>query len=173
MAIADSFLDARRRTMQEFERNADKKDPEYIALLEELKRIMGNHNVEEMTAEEMKEQQEALEELRRKIHEKNAEDSRLSARYGGDDKFMRIHKRLSGEFSSPSSLHQLLFSIKTQADGKILTNYAILDNPSYFERGLWRDLKQEMESLSLPVSAETVKRVSAAIAQEYILERNT
>lgn len=172
LPIADAFMEMRRRTMQEFERNMDKKDPEYIALLEELRRVMGKHDIEEMTAEEMAEQQAALDELRRKMHDKNEADSRLAGRYGGDRKFMRVHKRLAGDFVSPSGLHDLLISVKSMADGKIMTNYALLDNPAFFEHDLWRDLKQGMTDLSMTPDLALIKRMGALIAQEYIEERN-
>ena len=123
-------------------------------------------------AGEMAEQQAALDELRRKMHDKNEADSRLAGRYGGDRKFMRVHKRLAGDFASPSGLHDLLISVKTQADGKIMTNYALLDNPAFFEHDLWRDLKQGMTDLSMTPDLALIKRMGALIAQEYIEERN-
>ena len=54
MVIADQFQDILEKTRQELERNLDTKDPEYISLLEELKRIFKRKNIEELTAEEMK-----------------------------------------------------------------------------------------------------------------------
>ena len=83
-----------------------------------------------------------------------------------------MHKRLAGDFVSPSGLHDLLISVKSMADGKIMTNYALLDNPAFFEHDLWRDLKQGMTDLSMKPDLALIKRMGALIAQEYIDERN-
>ena len=57
LGIEVEFLKVRRETCREFDINADEKDPEYIALLEELRRILEQHNIEEMTASQMQAQQ--------------------------------------------------------------------------------------------------------------------
>ncbi|MDE7324671.1 MAG: DEAD/DEAH box helicase family protein, partial [Lachnospiraceae bacterium] len=54
LVIADQFQAILEKTRQELERNLDPKDPEYISLLEELKRIFKKKNIEELTADEMK-----------------------------------------------------------------------------------------------------------------------
>ena len=174
MGIKDDFLDVRRETCREFEINADRKDPEYIALLEELKRILERHNIEEMTASQMQAQQQDLDALRKKIHDLNAKNDRLTSKYVGDEKFMRVHKRLSSydEFSSPTMLHNLLIAIKTTIDGKLFDNYSVLDNAAYFGRDIERDVNIGMNNLSIPMTFRAVKSIAAIIAQEYIDERN-
>ena len=174
MGIKDDFLDVRRETCREFEINADRKDPEYIALLEELKRILERHNIEEMTASQMQAQQQDLDTLRKKIHDLNAKNDRLTSKYVGDEKFMRVHKRLSSydEFSSPTMLHNLLIAIKTTIDGKLFDNYSVLDNAAYFGRDIERDVNIGMNNLSIPMTFRAVKSIAAIIAQEYIDERN-
>ncbi|MBR0290263.1 MAG: type I restriction endonuclease subunit R, partial [Selenomonadaceae bacterium] len=112
LGIKVEFLKVRRETCIEFDINADKKDPEYITLLEELRRILEQHNIEEMTAAQMQIEQQELDALRKKIHDLNAKNDRLTAKYSGDKKFMRIHKRLSSQFSSPTMLHKLLIELK-------------------------------------------------------------
>lgn len=174
LGIEVEFLKVRRKTCREFEINADKKDPEYIALLEELRRILEQYNIEEMTTLQMQDQQHDFDALRKKIHDLNAENDRLTIKYIGDKKFMRIHKRLSNqdEFSSPTMLHELLIEVKTTVDDKLLSNYAVLDNAPYFESELKGDLIRGMEKFSIPAKAKFIKNVAAIIAQEYIDERN-
>ena len=173
MGIKDDFLNVRRETFREFELNADKKDPEYIALLEELRRILERHNIEEMTASQMQAQQNDLDALRKKIHDLNAENDRLTSKYTGDKKFMRVHKRLSKQFSSPIMLHTLLIEVKTTIDGKLLSNYAILDNEPYFTNELAGNLIREMEEFSITAKAKDIRNIATTIAQEYINERNS
>ena len=168
MGIEVEFLKVRRETCREFDINADKKDPEYIALLEELRRILEQHDIEEMTALQIQTQQHDFETLRKKIHDLNAENDRLTAKYVGDKKFMRIHKRLSSQFSSPTALHKLLIDLKQTIDGKLFSNYAVLDNAAYFKGNVRRDLVSVLENF--PASA--IRNIAAIVAQEYIDERN-
>lgn len=78
LGIKDDFLSVRRETCREFETNTDKKDPEYVALLEELRIILERHNIEEMTASQMQAQQNDLNSLRKKIRDLNYKNERLT-----------------------------------------------------------------------------------------------
>ena len=173
LGIKDDFLSVRRETCREFENNADKKDPEYVAILEELRLILERHNIEEMTASQMQAQQNDLDSLRKKIRDLNSKNERLTSKYAGDEKFMRVHKRLSSQFSSSTMLHELLIEVKTTIDGKLISNYAVLDNAPYFESELKGDLIRGMEKFSIPAKAKFIKNIAATIAQEYIDERNS
>ena len=169
LGIEVEFLKVRRETCREFDINADKKDPEYIALLEELRRILEQHNIEEMTSLQMRAQQHDFDALRKKIHDLNAENDRLTAKYFGDKKFMRIHKRLSSQlFSSPTTLHGLLIELKQTIDGELFSNSAMLNNNAYFEGNVKRNLVLALENF--PASA--IRNIAAIVAQEYINERN-
>ena len=172
MGIKDDFINIRRETCREFEMNADKKDPAYVALIEELRQILERYNVEEMTAAQMQIKQRELDALRKKIHDLNAENDRLTAKYSGDKKFMRIHKRLSSQFIPQITLHELLSAIKLSTDNKLLSNYSILGNSAYFSREIIHDLNRDIKRLSIPVTVKTIKNFAETIAQEYIDERN-
>lgn len=55
LIIADAFRDTLEKTRREIvDRCLDPKDPEYISLLDELKRVFKKKNIEELTADEMK-----------------------------------------------------------------------------------------------------------------------
>ena len=168
LSIADAFINVRRDTCTEFELNADKKDLQYLALLEELRRILSQHNIEEMTAAQMQTSQSQLDALHKKIQDLNATNERLTSKYFGDTKFMRIHKRLAvrTDFPSPTALHELLSAVKIQIDTKLAANYSILDNAAYFKRNVQRDL------LLKNFPAAVIKIAAELIAQEYIDERN-
>ena len=174
LGIEIEFLKVRRETCREFDINADKKDPEYITLLEELRRILEQYNIEEMTALQMQAQQHDFDALRKKIHDLNAENDRLTIKYVGDKKFMRIHKRLSNqdEFSSPTMLHELLIGLKQKIDNNLFSNYAMLDNAAYFEGNVRRNLVLTLENFSTSVTSKKVRNIAAIVTQEYIDERN-
>ena len=94
LVIADKYQDTLNRTRKAVLHTLDPKDPEYITLLEELQRLLAKKNIEELTADEMTADIEALERIRKLAEQKNLADQMLAAKYDGDVKFMRTHKRL-------------------------------------------------------------------------------
>lgn len=170
LGIEVDFLKVRRETCREFDINTDKKDPEYIKLLEELRRIFEQYNIEEMTAVQMQTQKRDFEVLLKKIHDLNAKNDRITAKYFGDKKFMRIHKYFSyqDEFSSPTTLYELLINVKRIADETLSSNYAVLNNAAYFEGNVRQNLRLTLENFP----ALTIRKIAAIVTQEYINERN-
>ena len=84
--IADKYQDTLNRTRKAVLHTLDPKDPEYITLLEELQRLLAKKNIEELTADEMTADIEALERIRKLAEQKNLADQMLAAKYDGDVK---------------------------------------------------------------------------------------
>ena len=174
MVIAYQFQDILEKTRQELERNLDTKDPEYISLLEELKRIFKRKNIEELTAEEMKRNIQDLERIRKAAAQQNLRDQMLCAKYNGDPKYMRTHKRLK---TSPPPIGRdpvifdILMGVKTAVDQKILKNQRIMDNHAYFTHEIMPTIIQSCRSNGVQPSVEQVKFIDACISGEYFAER--
>lgn len=176
MTIGDKFLILRKKTCREFQINADKKDPEYVKLIDELKRILQKYNIEEMTAAQIQIQQAELETLLKKIRAVNEENNRLIEKYDGDPKFMRVHKifRKNPEFNnSQLKVYQVLAAIKNSLDDQLADNYFILDNEGYFIRMTQhfskKSLFDSLDSMKDPL--DLIKKIAADVAQEYFDER--
>lgn len=169
LPIADSLVNLIKAIQGAFGGNSDNGDPKFVSLLEEFRRILKSHNIEELTADEIKLVKMELEKIQADIQDLNFQNENLAAQYFGDKKFMRIHKRVKIILNSLSQekLFQLLAALKQIIDDKISTNYASLDNESYFERGLWAELKKLLDK---PTPA-LIKEIAAIIAQEYFDER--
>ena len=169
LSLADAFASKRRQTIGEFGRNQDKKDPEFLKLWEELRRILEGHDIQEMTLEEMQAQDKQLEILRQKMHDLNAANSRLTERYSGDQRYMRLHKNLlrDGLIASPSLLYDFLQDMKSFIDDSLLHKDTILANENFFVQTLWREIKQELSG-RLPLNAGIVKAIGNEIKNEYI-----
>ena len=174
MVIADQFQDILEKTRQELERNLDTKDPEYISLLEELKRIFKRKNIEELTAEEMKRNIQDLERIRKAAAQQNLRDQMLCAKYNGDPKYMRTHKRLK---TSPPPIGRdpvifdILMGVKTAVDQKILKNQRIMAKHAYFTHEIMPTIIQSCRSNGVQPSVEQVKFIDACISGEYFAER--
>lgn len=175
LVIADSYRDILVRTQKEMQHCLDPKDPEYITLLEELQRLLKKKNIEELTAEEMKESMQELERIRKAAEKRNQIDIRLARKYEDDKKFMRTHKRLTEAPPSLASdvvLHSVLLSLKHRIDDSLLSNQRMLENEAYFVSSLYPFIKQELGKREMNPTAQQIKMVGQLIASEYIHERN-
>ena len=169
LELADSFASKRRQTIREFGSNQDRKDPEFLRLWEELRRILEGHDIQQMTLAEMQAQDEKLAILRQKMHDINAANDRLTARYGGDVRYMRLHKSLirAGLLSSQAVTFDFLTDMKSYIDDSLLHKQTILSNGNFFEQMLWREIKQQLNG-KLPLNASVVKAIGNEIKNEYI-----
>lgn len=175
MVIADQFQDVLEKTRREMERSLDPKDPEYVSLLDELKRIFKKKNIEELTAEEMKEHIQDLERIRKAAAQQNLRDQMLCSKYGNDAKYMRTHKRLrasSFTMQTDSVIFDVLMGVKTTVDQKVLRNQRIMDNHAFFSREIMPSIVQSCRSSGVKPTPDQVKFIDECIAAEYLAERN-
>lgn len=175
LVIADKYQDTLNRTRKAVLHTLDPKDPEYITLLEELQRLLAKKNIEELTADEMTADIEALERIRKLAEQKNLADQMLAAKYDGDVKFMRTHKRLRETpppIAGDVALHQVLTHLKHRVDSQVLSNSHLMDNEPYFMQGMFPMIKQELDAQHLKYSAAQIKYIGTCISNEYFTERN-
>ena len=174
LVIADKFQDVLEKTRQELARNLDTKDPEYISLLEELKRIFKKKNIEELTADEMEQNIQELERIRKAVAQQNLRDQMLCAKYKNDVKYMRTHKRIKAASSligSDSVIFDVLMGIKVAADQKVLKNQRMMDNHKYFSSEIMPEIIQSCRSNGVQPTASQVKFMESCISSEYFAER--
>lgn len=171
LPLADAFASKRRITISEFGQNRDKKDPEYLNLWDELRRILEGHDIQQMTVEEMQEQDKKLEALRKKMHDINAANERLAQRYGGDEKYMRIHKSLLRKelVTNQTVLFNFLVEMKQRIDDQLLHKESILENENFFEKNLWKDIKMGLKDIpGQELTLDIVKQIGHEIKEQYI-----
>ena len=174
LVIADKFQDILEKTRRELQRNLDPKDPEYITLLEELKRIFKKKNIEELTADEMTEHIRDLERIRKAAAQQNLRDQMLCAKYGGDAKYMRTHKRLKESpppIGTDPVIFDILSGIKTTVDQKVLSNQHIMDNHAYFTNEIMPTIIQSCYSKGVQPTIDQVKFIDDCVSHEYFSER--
>lgn len=175
LVIADAFKNQLERTRVEIvEKNLDPKDPEYILLLEELKRIFKQKNIEELNGDEMQDLIEKLESLRKKAEKRNHKDQLLVEKYRGDIKFMRTHKRLKGRpnlWRDDIEIYSILMDVKEKADRVVENNERILDNHAYFVKQLQPFILMACEKNNVDINPEQIIFIDNCISQEYFSER--
>ncbi len=173
MVIADQLKDMLRKTREALSGNFDQKDPEFILLYDELKRLFDKKNLDEVTQEDMKNNIGALEQIFDKVTELNRKNNLLKAKYGSDAKYVRMHKRIleTGRIDKhESEICDTLMDIKKQADEKVLINTQMLSNESYFE-GLMRQMVIDNFSKNkIELDLEAAKYINHCLVKEYINE---
>lgn len=174
LIIADRFRDSLERTRQEMSRNLDPHDPEYVTLLEELKRLLSKKHIEELTADEMTENITELDRIRKAAEQKNLADLMLCGKYENDPKFMRTHKRLRETpppIGTDKAIHKILIWLKHEIDRRVLSNEHLLDNEPFFTRDLLPLIRQAYKDSGLHFNAGQIQSISTIISNEYFSER--
>ena len=122
-----------------------------------------------MTVADMQEQDKKLEILRQKMHDLNAANNRLTERYGGDIRYMRLHKNLTREglITSPSLTFEFLRDMKAYMDDSLMHKETILTNEKFFLQTLWKEIKQDLSGKQ-PLNIDIVKAIGNEIKNEYI-----
>lgn len=175
MVIADQFQDILEKTRRELERSLDPKDPEYVSLLDELKRIFKKKNIEELTADEMKEHIQDLERIRKAAAQQNLRDQMLCYKYGNDAKYMRTHKRLKVSpppIGADSVIFDVLMGVKAAVDQKVLKNQRMMDNHAFFSQEIMPSIIQSCRKSGVKPTLDQVKLIDQCISTEYFAERN-
>ena len=175
MVIADQFQDILEKTRRELERSLDPKDPEYVSLLDELKRIFKKKNIEELTADEMKEHIQDLERIRKAAAQQNLRDQMLCSKYGNDAKYMRTHKRLKASpppIGADSVIFDVLMGVKAAVDQKVLKNQRIMDNHAFFSQEIMPSIIESCRKSGVKPTLDQVKFIDQCVSTEYFAERN-
>lgn len=174
LILADELKDTLRKTRETLASNFDKKDPEFVSLYEELKRLFDKKNLDEITQDEMKQNIGALTKIYEKIKELNRQNNLLKDKYNSDPKYARIHKRLieKGTLSQKESvIFEALKSVKQDADLQVLQNTRLLDNESYFTTQMMRLVIDRFKNKNnINLNAESSKYINNLVVNEYMNE---
>ena len=172
MVIADQFQDILEKTRRELERSLDPKDPEYVSLLDELKRIFKKKNIEELTADEMKEHIQDLERIRKAAAQQNLRDQMLCSKYGNDAKYMRTHKRLRASpppIGADSVIFGVLMGVKAEVDQKVLKNQRMMDKHAFFSQEIMPSIIQSCRKSGVKPTLDQVKFIDLNILPKGII----
>jgi type I restriction enzyme R subunit len=173
MIIADQLKNMLQKTREALDGNFDKKDPMFISLYEELKRLFDKKNLDEITQEDMKRNIGSLQKIFDKVAELNRKNNLLKAKYENDAKYARIHKRIleKGTISQrESEICDTLLKIKKLTDEKVLINTKLLENEGYFASLLMPLVIDEFDKIKIPLEPESARFINGCVAKEYMDE---
>ena len=174
MILADELKNDLRRTREALLHNFDPKDPRFISLKEELERIFKKKNLDEVTQDDMRENMLLLRSIYDRVTELNRKNALLKAKYDLDEKYARVHKRLTengGFTAKESQLHEALMNVKEQTDEQVLNNKNVISNEAYFKKQLMQIVINEfITKQNIKLDFDTTQSINNLIVNEYMYQ---
>lgn len=174
LVLADRLKNVLRQAREALADNFDPRDPQFISLKEELERLFKKKKLNEVTQEEMTANIGALNAIHDKVKELNRQNDLLRAKYRGDAKYARIHKRLH-ERGTLTQTERHLFAalggIKQQADEQVLQNTQLLANESYFGKMMMPIVIGEFQTRQkITLNPDAARTINQLVVAEYMNE---
>ncbi len=177
LGVVDDFKEQVRKTREAMQANFDHADPVYITLYQELERIFKKKKLSEMTTEDLNSNIILLRSIFDRISEQNRRDALLRAKYGGDTKFARVHKRIvekggiKPEFSTRLlGINTALMGIKQSTDSQLLHNRALINNDAFFSKTVQPMIISFFGGQSLRLDGTSARQINNLVVDEYLSE---
>jgi hypothetical protein len=174
LVIADKYKQKFDEVRKEFLINIDKDDMKYIILFREYNNLFTSINFEDLTVTDMNDNTVKLDELMKKIHSLNESNNRLLVKYSGDEKYVKIHKRVLEripEFNQVD-LYEILTNLKNEIDDILLRKYDIMDTESYFKQTIMPMTLDEFDKHNITIVIDEVQFFTEVIVETYLAERS-
>ncbi|MDR1583361.1 MAG: DEAD/DEAH box helicase family protein [Prevotellaceae bacterium] len=172
--FANELIETAGRTRQELQNNFHQKDPEWISLYDEFRRLLEKHKIDETNLENIKFESQELSEIYRKIKELNRKNAALKAKFGGDRKFARIFKTIEpiGLPSANNPLLNLLEKIKSAIDERISLAQNMMDSEGYFKEFVGEKIIEIWKKTEFcqKLNADIIERLIEYVSREYFEE---
>lgn len=161
-----------KQVREAMERNFDEKDPEFILLIEELRRILHKGKIDQAVEIDFDADIHKLNELLEKVQQLNSKNSLIAQKYNGDVKYARLHKSLvaSGGGVSQIAIFNFLESIRIEINNVLLSNQNILNNRGYFEAVIEQAIALSIDNSKELENILNIDHLKLAIANEYYKE---
>ena len=173
MVIADELKSTLRKTREALNANFDPKDPQFISLYEELKRLFDKKDLDEVSQDEMKRNIGELRKIYDKVMELNRRNELLRAKYAHDAKYACVHKRIlerGGISQRESQIHEMLTDIKLATDDAVSGNSQLLKNEAYFGGMLLKWVTAALDKQKLDWDTEGADYINACVVRQYMNE---
>jgi type I restriction enzyme R subunit len=161
-----------KQVREALERNLDKSDPEFLLLFEELRRILSKSNIGEDLIGNVDADILDLTELLEKVKVLNHKNELLAQKYGGDAKFVRVHKSLRTESTTLTDIEifEPLDELRIVLNNLVESNERILNNRGYFEATIEQSLAIIFERQPSYENEINLEKLKLHVANEYFDE---
>lgn len=165
----------------EFQSNFDTKEDKYVLLADEFREYFRKKGFVPQSTEDAKASIQYMDEVMKKIREINRRNNMLKSKYKGDERFVRIHKRIleqnqkrerpiisKQEYEIAENLSQM----KSQIDRMLFLNIHLLDNESSFQQDVLSIVGRELIDMNIRADIKDRKYINNLITTEYLQQNN-
>lgn len=169
------------KVQAEFEANFDRNEEKYVILADEFRAYFRKKGFVPQNTKDAKESIDYMNNVMKKIREINRRNNLLKKKYKGDERFVRIHKRIEEENQMREqpiiSAHEYeiaenLSQMKSQIDNMLFLNINILDNEDAFKRDVLAIVGHKLIDLGIKANLTDRKYINNLITTEYFQQRN-
>lgn len=175
-----------RRTITAFTQNFDQEDPEFISLRDAFMERFKEHGFVIDTIAKFNEETKALDEIIVRLQDLQKRNNALVNKYKGDEKFVRVHKRIhevnqqrkeQGQKPMFSFLDDdivvILNNIKDGVDAKVYDRNDILKQDAFFGRTVMTLINDCLYTFpQIKPEMDDYKFIQTRISQQYINQYN-
>jgi type I restriction-modification system R subunit len=171
---ANDLDDLRRRIANGLNNQKDKKDPEWVQLFEEFKRIMKKHMIHEeegYTMDVILHTKEAYHKLFGAVDDYRSRMRRLTMNFDGDEMAARSYKHAtnSSKVSAFPAVYHVIKGAKIQVDRLVGQNQGVLDNEAFLKRMISQAAREEMKKTKLnsSLTRENFEKLVESLFEQY------
>lgn len=169
------------KVQAEFEANFDKGEDKYVVLADEFREYFRKKGFVPKSTADAKESIAYMDAVMAKIRDINRRNNRLKKIYKGDERFVRIQKRIEEEnkkrerpiiSSNEYEIAEKLSQMKSQIDNKIYLNSHIVDNEDAFKIDVLAIIGNRLRDMGINAPIKDRTFINNLITNEYFQQRN-
>ncbi|MBR1626767.1 MAG: DEAD/DEAH box helicase family protein [Bacteroidales bacterium] len=177
------FNDKWHQVINAFTSNVDKQDEEYITLHDAFIQRFKQWGFQPQSMEQYNEQMMYMDEVLEHLHKLAKTNNNLMNKYNGDEKFVRVHKRIKEENKRREQANKhilfgtfydheilaILNTIKSEIDQRVYDRSNILQQDAYFETTVTSEIAKRLEDFpQIQPEMEDYTFLSSQITKQYL-----
>lgn len=179
--IVNDIKERCERVQAEFEANFDTKEEKYVLLANEFREYFRKKGFVPQSTEEAKASIQYMDAVMKKIREINRRNNTLKRKYKGDERFVRIHKRIEEQnqhrerpiiSKQEYEVAENLAKMKEGIDHMIFLDINILDNEPAFQQDVLAIIGKELLDMNIRADIKDRKYINNLITTEYLQQHN-
>ncbi len=179
--IVNDIRERCERVQAEFEANFDTKEEKYVILADEFREYFRKKGFVPKDTADAKESIQYMDEVMKKIREINRRNLILKKKYNGDERFVRIHKRIEEQNQTRKrpiiskqeyEIAENLAQMKESIDQMLYLNINKLDNEATFLKDVLSLISNHLHNMHISADLEDRKYINNLITSEYLQQRS-
>ncbi|MEE1289452.1 MAG: DEAD/DEAH box helicase family protein, partial [Spirochaetota bacterium] len=169
------------KTLHEIRDYYDPEDPQFITLAEAFRLRFKEHKFKPENMAQYNEENAAMDEIYKKIRSLRRRDDSLLARYNGDKKFVRVHKRIVEENTRRTEHNKqpiistytddiisAMMTVKQTIDQQVYDRNDILKKDAYFAETVWSLIDESLYTLNIKSDETDCDFIQTRISKQYL-----